>query len=105
MGLQLQERQICVAVVRLFFALERNIFLKDIGRFWIVSVQTIQDGIDVLWTIRRVVEGDSHVFVCCLRVWDFCADSSSLEDRSVVQQARDYLHEIVKNSSASKRGP
>ena len=57
---QFQQRQVGVAVVRPILALLGDIVLEDGGGFGIVSVQAIQDGIDMLWPIRGVIESDPH---------------------------------------------
>ena len=57
---QFQQRKVRVAVVGPILALLRDIVLEDGGCFWIVSVQAIQDSIDMLWPLRRVIESDAH---------------------------------------------
>lgn len=57
---QLKKRKVSVAVVGLLFALVLDVVLKDGGGLWVVSVQAVEDGLDVLWALWRVVEGDTH---------------------------------------------
>ena len=47
LGIQLQQGQIGIAVKRLILALLRNVVLKDGGRLWIISIQSIEDGFDM----------------------------------------------------------
>ncbi len=63
---QLQQGQIRIAVVGLVLALLRHIVLEDCCRLWIVSVQTIEYGVDMLWSIRSQVEGNAHPDRCSL---------------------------------------
>ena len=64
-SLQFQQRQICIAIVSPVFALLSDVVLKHGGCFGVVSVETVEDGIDVLWSVGRGVEGDAH---CCEEV-------------------------------------
>lgn len=60
MNLQLQQSQVGVAIIRLFLALLGNVVLEDGGCLGIVSVETIQYGIDMLRAFRRIIEWDAH---------------------------------------------
>ena len=57
---QLKERKVGVAIVGLLVALVLDVVLEDGGGLWVVSVQAVEDGLDVLWALWRVVEGDTH---------------------------------------------
>ena len=57
---QFQQRKVGVAVVCPILALLRDIVLEDGGSFGIVSVQAVQDSIDMLWPVRCVIESDAH---------------------------------------------
>lgn len=58
--LQLQQRQVGVAVVGLVGALLSDIFLENGRCLRVVSVQTIEDLVNVLRPLRRVVKCDAH---------------------------------------------
>lgn len=58
--LQLEKRKVCVGVVCFLFALLDNIFLEDAGGLRVVSIEAIQNGIDVLGPVRRVIESNPH---------------------------------------------
>jgi hypothetical protein len=57
---QLQQGQVRVAVVRLALALGHDIVLEGARRLGVVSVQAIEDDLDVLWPFRRKVECGAH---------------------------------------------
>lgn len=57
---QLQQRQVRKAIHELALTLLHDVFLEDGGGLGIVSVEAVQDRIDVLWPIRRVVEWNTH---------------------------------------------
>jgi hypothetical protein len=57
---QLQKRQVGIAVVCLAFALLHDIVLEDGRRLGIVPVETIENLVDVLRPVRRVIEGTRH---------------------------------------------
>ena len=59
-SLQLQQGQIGVAVIRAILALLRHVVLEHGRGFGIVSIETIQNAIDVLWPIRRIIKSDTH---------------------------------------------
>jgi hypothetical protein len=59
-GLQLQESQIRVTIIRLALALLGHVVLEDLRGFWVVSIEAVQDGVDVFWPLRREVERDAH---------------------------------------------
>jgi hypothetical protein len=59
--LQLQEGQVCVAVVSLVFALLHNVFGEYIRCLGVVPVEAVEDGIDMFRPLARVIEGDRHV--------------------------------------------
>lgn len=61
---QLQQGQVRVAVVCLALALGHDIVLEGARRLRVVSVQAIEDGLDVLWPFRRKVECGAHGVVC-----------------------------------------
>lgn len=86
MGLhvQLQQGQVRVAVVRLALALGHDIVLESARRLGVVSVQAIEDGLDVLWPFRRKVECGAHGGVSCPKVLVGATRKSSL---CVVRQA------------------
>lgn len=60
---QLEQGQVRVAVIGLVFALRHDVILENSRGLGVVAVQSVQDGINVLWPLGRVVEGDTHV-VC-----------------------------------------
>lgn len=41
-------------------ALLNDVFLEDGRGLWVVAVETVEDGIDVLRAIGRIIEGNSH---------------------------------------------
>ena len=55
---QLQEGQVGVAVIGLIFALLGDIFLEGRGDLGVVSVEAVEDGLDVFRPVGRVVEGN-----------------------------------------------
>jgi hypothetical protein len=60
-GLQLEEGEVGVAVVRLALALLHDIVLEDVGCLRVVPVEAVEDLLDVLRPVRRkVVGGCSH---------------------------------------------
>lgn len=59
-SLQLQQGQICITVVGAILTLLRHVVLEHRRGFWIVSIEAIEDGINVLWPIWRMVKGDTH---------------------------------------------
>jgi hypothetical protein len=64
---QLQQGQIRITVVKLLLALSCNIILEDSSGFGIVAIQAIQNYIDMFWSLRTGVKGDTHV--CGLEIW------------------------------------
>ena len=66
---QLQQREVGVAVVCLVLALLHDIVLEDGGRFRVVPVESVEDLLDVLRPFRRVIEGGAHSEVA----WFGCA--------------------------------
>lgn len=60
---QLEQGQVGVAVVGLVFALRHNVVLENCRGLGVVAVESVQDGINVLWPLGRVVERNTHV-VC-----------------------------------------
>ena len=61
---QLQEGEVCVAVVCLALALLHDIVLEDARRLRVVAIQSIEDLLHVLGPFRREVKGDAHD--CCV---------------------------------------
>lgn len=59
-SLQLQQSQIGVAVIGAILTLLRHVVLEHGRSFWIVSIEAIENGINVLWPIWRMVKGDAH---------------------------------------------
>lgn len=59
-NVQLQQGEVGVAVVRLGLALGHDIVLEGGRGLRVVSVQAIEDGLDVLWPFRREVECGAH---------------------------------------------
>lgn len=55
-NIQLQQGQVRVAVVRLRLALLHDIVLERASGLGVVSVEAIEDRLDVLWPFRRKVE-------------------------------------------------
>jgi len=73
---QFQKRKVCVAVICLVLALLRDVFLEDGGGLWVVAIEAVQDGVDVLRSVRAVVECDAHSGGVCrgrIGVW-LCED-------------------------------
>lgn len=66
---QLQQREVGVAVVRLVLALLHDIVLEDGRGFGVVPVEAVEDLLDVLRPFRRVIEGGAHGEVA----WCGCA--------------------------------
>lgn len=62
--LQLQQRQVGIAVICLVGALLCDIFLEDGRRLGVVSVQSIEDLVNIFRPLRRVIECDAHGDVC-----------------------------------------
>lgn len=58
--IQFEERQIGIAVIRLRFALLGNIFLEYCGRLRVISVETVEDGVDIFGPVFAQVESESH---------------------------------------------
>lgn len=56
-NVQLQEGKVAIAVVGLVLALLGDIFLEGGGGLRVVSVEAVEDGLDVFRPVRRVVEG------------------------------------------------
>lgn len=61
---QFQESEIRIAVVCPILALLGHVILEHGCRLGIVSIEAVENGIDVFWPIRRVVEGDAHDGCC-----------------------------------------
>lgn len=57
---QLKKRKVGVAIVGLLVALVLDVLLKDGGGLWVVSVESVEDGLNVLWALWRIVEWDTH---------------------------------------------
>ena len=55
---QLQEGKVAIAVIGLVLALLGDIFLEGRGDLGVVSVETVEDGLDVFRPVGRVVEGN-----------------------------------------------
>jgi hypothetical protein len=55
-NVQLQEGKVAIAVVGLVLALLGDIFLEGGGGLRVVSVEAVEDGLDVFRPVRRVVE-------------------------------------------------
>jgi hypothetical protein len=58
--LQLEEGEVGVAVIRLVVALLLHIVLEDRRRLGVVSVESVEDRLDVLGALWRVVERNTH---------------------------------------------
>jgi hypothetical protein len=37
-----------------------DVVLEDSGGLWVVSIETVQDCVDMLWPFWRVIEWDAH---------------------------------------------
>ena len=61
-NLQFQQCQVRIAVVCPILALLRHVVLKYRGCFRVISVEAVEDGVDVFGAVRGVVECDSHVW-------------------------------------------
>jgi hypothetical protein len=57
---QLQESEVGVAVVRLTLALLHDIVLEDTRCLWVVSIEAIEDLLDVIRPLGREVVWCSH---------------------------------------------
>lgn len=55
---QLQEGKVAIAVIGLVLALLGDIFLEGRGDLGVVSVEAVEDGLDVFRPVGRVVEGN-----------------------------------------------
>ena len=71
-NVQLQQGQVRVAVVRLVLALLHDIVLEGASGLRVVSVEAIEDDLDVLWPFRRKVECGAHGCVSCPKVSKAC---------------------------------
>jgi hypothetical protein len=60
---QFQEGKVAVAVIGLVLALLGDIFLEGRGGLGVVSVEAVEDGLDVFRPVGRVVEGNHGVDV------------------------------------------
>ena len=61
-SLQLQEGQVGVTIICLGLALLGHVILENLSGFWVVSIEAVQDCIDVLRPLRREVEWNPHIF-------------------------------------------
>lgn len=57
---QLQQRQISVAVKRPVLALLRHIVLEDCRGLRVISIEAVENGVDVSRSGLALVEGDTH---------------------------------------------
>lgn len=57
---QFQEGEVGIAVVSLVFALGCHVVVKDARRLGVVAIQAVEDGINVLWPLGRIVERYTH---------------------------------------------
>lgn len=57
---QLQQRQVRVAVIGPVLALLCYVVLEYCGGFGVVAIEAVEDGIDVLRPLGRIVEGNAH---------------------------------------------
>ena len=62
--LQLQQGQVGIHIDRLVLTLCGDIVLEDLCGLWVVAIQAVEDGIDVLRPVGRVIKCDSHLIVC-----------------------------------------
>jgi hypothetical protein len=60
---QFQEGKVAIAVIGLVLALLGDIFLEGRGGLGVVSVEAVEDGLDVFRPVGRVVEGNHGVDV------------------------------------------
>jgi hypothetical protein len=60
---QLQQRQICIAIVRSLLALLVHIVLEYGRGLRIVSIESVEDVLNVLGPVRRIVEGYAHYYM------------------------------------------
>ena len=67
--LQLQQRQVGVAVISLVFALLHDISLEYFSRLWIVSVESVENVVNVLRSLHGGIEYDTHD--CVVKV-EYC---------------------------------
>lgn len=58
---QLEQRQVREAIHEFALTLLHDVFLKDGRRLGVVPVESVQYRVNVLWPVRRIIEGDSHV--------------------------------------------
>jgi len=58
---QFEEGEVGIAVVCLVGALLGDVFLEYRRRLRVVAVESVQDGVDVLRPVGRVVECNAHV--------------------------------------------
>lgn len=58
---QLQEREVGIGIVFLFVALMLNVILEDGRRLGIVSIEAIEDGVDVIWPTFCKIERNAHL--------------------------------------------
>ena len=67
LGLQFQECQISIAVIRPVLALLCHVVLEDVRRFRVIPIQSVQDSLNMLRPIWRIVERDTHNCGECCR--------------------------------------
>ena len=84
---QFQKGEVGIAVVFLVFALRCNIVLEDGRRLWVVTIQSVENCINVLWPLGRVIKRDSH-YCCCRGIGDGqtnCAEVGASSAQNSVQ--------------------
>jgi hypothetical protein len=69
--LQLEEREAGVDVEELLFALLIDIFLERRRRFWVVSIEAVENFFNVRWALFASVERLSHLG-CWFRLLRSC---------------------------------
>jgi hypothetical protein len=57
---QLKKSEICIGIDEFVFTLLAHIFLEYGGGLGVVTVESIQDCVNIRWPIWRVVEGNTH---------------------------------------------
>jgi len=86
MYVQFQQCKICIAVIGLVFALLHNVVLKNSRGLRIVSIQTVEDIVDMLGSVRRIVKRNAHLGGEMLKRCSKCArEFGACEDEFVRQ--------------------
>ena len=70
--IQFQQSEIGVAVVGLLLALLHHIVLENRSGLWVVSVEAIEDLLNVLRPVLCIIEGGAHGGMSAEEAWGGC---------------------------------